>query len=77
MDGQQAVRWGKWKGIITNIRKGNAIMQLFDLEKDVQELNDVAAEFPDVVNRLRTFMNEAHTEPENSRFQMIQSGGQS
>lgn len=77
MDGQQAVRWGKWKGIITNIRKGNAIMQLFDLEKDVQELNDVAAEYPDVVNRLRTFMNEAHTEPENSRFQMIQSGGQS
>lgn len=77
MDGQQAVRWGKWKGIITNIRKGNTIMQLFDLEKDVQELNDVAAEYPDVVNRLRTFMNEAHTEPENSRFQMIQSGGQS
>ena len=70
MDGQKAVRWGKWKGIITGIRNGNTVMQLFDLEKDIQELQDVAAEYPDVVNRLRTFMNEAHVEPENPRFRM-------
>ena len=70
MDGQKAVRWGKWKGILNNIRKGNTTMQLFDLEKDIQELHDVAAEHADVVERLRRFMDEAHTEAENPRFRM-------
>ena len=70
MDGQKAVRWGRWKGIITGIREGNTTMQLFDLETDIQELHDVSADHPDVVERLRGFMDEAHTKPENPRFQM-------
>lgn len=70
MDGQKAVRWGRWKGIITGIREGNTTMQLFDLETDIQELHDVSADHPDVVERLRAFMDEAHTKPENPRFQM-------
>ena len=70
MGGQKAVRWGKWKGILTDIRKGNMTMQLFDLEQDVQEQYDVAAEHIDIVERLWGFMNEAHADPENPRFRM-------
>ena len=70
MDGQKAVRWGKWKGILTDIRKGNMTMQLFDLEQDVQEQYDVAAEHIDIVERLWGFMKEAHADPENPRFRM-------
>ena len=53
---------GKWKGIITNIQKGNTKLQLYNLEEDIREEHDVAAQHPDVVNRLRQLMEEAHKE---------------
>lgn len=66
--GNKAIRWGKWKGIITNIRKGNTTMQLFDLENDLQELHDVAAEHPDIVGKMNKWMIESGTVPENPKF---------
>ena len=66
--GLQAVRWGKWKGIITDIRKGNKTMQLFDLENDLQELQDLAAEYPEIVDKLQHYMDISHESPENPKF---------
>lgn len=66
--GEKAVRWGKWKGIISDIYKGNTTMRLYDLENDIQELSDVAFAHPDVVETMLRFMDESHVEPENPLF---------
>ncbi len=66
--GLQAVRWGKWKGILTDIRKGNKTMQLYDLENDLQELQDLAAEYPEIVDKLQHYMDISHKSPENPKF---------
>ncbi len=68
--GWKAVRWGNWKGIIRNIRKGNDRIELYDLENDLQELHDVAADHPEVIEQIRTFMAESHTDSEYPRFRM-------
>ncbi len=43
--GQQAVRFGNWKGIRKNIFKGNLKVELYDLDNDIRELDNVAASF--------------------------------
>lgn len=70
--GMKAVRWGKWKGIISDIRKGNTVMSLYNLEDDIQELTDVASMYPEVVTTLYRFMDESHVEPENPFFSFSQ-----
>jgi uncharacterized sulfatase len=53
---QEAVRAGEWKAI----RPGrNREWELYDLANDIGETNDVAAEHPDVVARLKLYANEA------------------
>jgi arylsulfatase len=63
--GQQAVWAGRWKAVRQNIlRKNNKTplkIELYDLEADVGESNDVAAENPKVVARLRKLMTREHT----------------
>ncbi|MCK4879919.1 MAG: arylsulfatase, partial [Bacteroidales bacterium] len=44
--GQQAVRMENWKAIRKNIRKGNLDLELYNLEEDVAEQHDVAADHP-------------------------------
>lgn len=66
--GLKAVRWGKWKGIISDIRKGNTVMELYDLDSDLQELHDVASEHPDIVEKLQHYMDISHETPENPKF---------
>jgi len=66
--GQQAVWMGKWKGIRQNmLRKNNPDplkIELYDLEADISESRDVAAENPQVVARIRTLMAKQHTPSE-------------
>jgi arylsulfatase A len=59
--GQQAVRLGDWKAIRQNIHKGNLKIQLFNLADDIGETTDVAANHPDIVERVATIMREQHT----------------
>lgn len=66
--GLKAVRWGKWKGIISDIRKGNMAMELYDLDSDLQELHDVASQHPDIVEKLQHLMDISHETPENPKF---------
>ena len=62
--GSKAIRMGKWKGIITDIRKGNTQMQLYNLETDIREEHDVAAQHPDIVKRFERLMKEARNGPD-------------
>lgn len=70
LEGEKAVRMGKWKGLWTRIKKGNNRLQLFDLEKDWKEEHDVANLYPDVVNKIREIMEKEHTKAENQKFNM-------
>ncbi len=68
--GQQAVRMGKWKGIIFNEQKGNTTMKLFNLDTDIQEQYDVAAENPDIVKEIKDIMEKEHTVPQVEAFKI-------
>ncbi len=58
--GSRAVRMDNWKGVIYNIKKGNDVMELYNLDNDLHEENDVAAENPDVVKQIKEIMVREH-----------------
>lgn len=66
--GFKAVRWGKWKGLLENIKKGNTVLKLFDLEADPGETTNLAKKYPKVVKQIEQIMKEAHTEPLVEKF---------
>lgn len=69
--GQQAVRMGKWKAVRSGIiSEGNLEIELYDLEADVQEQNNVADRHPEVVEEIRRIMEQSHTVPELDEFKM-------
>ncbi|MCY1722812.1 arylsulfatase [Prolixibacteraceae bacterium Z1-6] len=72
--GQQAVRMGKWKGIRKNIFKGNLKIELYNLEEDVQELNNIAEEHPEVVEKIQKIFEQEHIPAELERFRIKQLG---
>lgn len=54
---KQAVRWKNWKAI--KLPKDS--LELYNLNKDLSETDNVAAEHPEVVKQLKTYMDSAHT----------------
>jgi arylsulfatase len=58
--GWLAVRWGEWKGLVMNVHKGNDQMQLFNLQTDSLETTDVAAEHPEIVEKMWEYIKESH-----------------
>jgi len=68
--GQQAVRMGKWKGIRKDIKKGNTEIELYDLENDIKELNNVAEQYPEIVKQIEDIMQKEHIQPVVERFKM-------
>ncbi len=68
----QAVRLGDWKGI-RPIKTG--IMELYDLPNDIAEINDLAAERPDMTRKIAAIMDQAVTP--NPRYEVgtIYRGG--
>ena len=56
---EQAVRMGKWKAV----RHGaDQALELYDLEADLSEANDVSAENPEEVARIEAYLETARTE---------------
>lgn len=55
---KEAVRAGTWKSVRPAT---DAPVELYDLSVDVGEQNDVAAEHPDIVTKMKGFMQDAKT----------------
>lgn len=61
--GKQAVRMGKWKGVKLNVASNReGPIELYDLQNDVSEKNNIAGKHPDVVQAIRKIMQEQHRE---------------
>lgn len=58
-DFQQAARQGRWKAIRRRI---DGSIQLFDLDQDLGEQTDCAAEHPEIIERFQKFFAGARTE---------------
>ena len=56
---KQAVRFGKWKAVRMPMFDGD--IELYDLDRDLGEANNVAAQHKDLVNQARQMMMAAHT----------------
>ena len=67
-NGQQAVRLSKWKGIRKNIFDGNMEIELYNLEDDILEENDLSKEYPDIIKRIEEIMIQEHETSELDRF---------
>jgi len=68
--GQQALRMGKWKAIRRNIKKGNLTIELYDLETDIQEQNDVAVQHPEIIGQVKDIFKKEHTTSSTENFRM-------
>ncbi len=58
----QAVRMGKWKGIRTGQEEN---IQLYNLNKDIGEKNNLADRYPEIISIIETEMIQAYTPNEN------------
>lgn len=70
VDGEKAVRMGKWKGFVNNIKKGNRHLELYDLEVDPREQHDVSEQHPEIVERMLEILRTEHSTPELKQFDM-------
>ena len=68
--GQQAVRMRNWKGIRKNIDKDSLRIQLYNLDVDIQELNDVSSQNPEIVKEIETIFDKEHEMAEIEKFRM-------
>lgn len=67
--GRKAVRMGQWKGVQYGISKNaDAPIELYNLNEDEGETNNVAADYPDVVKRVNEIMNEARVDSDIYKF---------
>jgi len=68
--GQQAVRMGKWKGIRKDIDNDNLRIQLYNLEEDIRELNDVSFANPKIVQEIEAIFKKEHEIAKMEKFRM-------
>ncbi len=68
--GQQAVRMEQWKAIRKNIRQGNLELELYNLEEDIQEQQNVAADYPEIIGEMELIMETEHSTAQLERFRM-------
>ncbi len=57
----QAIRVGRWKGVVRNWKKGSTgAFELYNLDDDLSEHHDVASQHPEIVQNMQRLMVEAH-----------------
>jgi arylsulfatase A len=67
--GRIAVRKGKWKGVKYDVlKKPNRIIELYNLDVDPGEDNNIAKENPSIVKELTDIMSSARTESQVYKF---------
>lgn len=61
--GKQGVRQGPWKAVRLNaVGPGESVIELYNLEDDLAEKQDVADQHPEIVTRLEGLMRAAHVD---------------
>ena len=59
--GKQAIRKGDWKAVRLNVRENrNSPIELYNLAEDIAEENNVADQFPEIVDEMDLLFYEAH-----------------
>lgn len=72
--GQVAVRFGKWKAVRKGLFKDpDAPIELYDLEQDIAEKEDLASNFPEVVDQIEMIMKTARTPSAEFPFPALDS----
>lgn len=67
--GRQAIRKGKWKGVRYNVSiSPDSSIELYDLFEDSGETNNLAAQYPEIVEELSDLMAKARTAHSNPNF---------
>ncbi|MFI3295963.1 MAG: arylsulfatase, partial [Rikenellaceae bacterium] len=67
--GAMAVRMGDWKAIRTGINKDvNSPIELYNLSEDVGETTDLAAQYPDLVDKADLIMQREHIKNDDFPF---------
>ena len=56
-NGQTAIRIGNWKGLK---KSKDEPFELYDLDNDIEEKNNVAENHPDIIARMKKYVAEAH-----------------
>jgi len=70
--GRRAVRMGNWKAVQLNVSKEPAgPIELYRLDNDPEERNDLAAQQPEIVEKMRTLMEQAHVRNEAFPFKGV------
>ena len=73
-NGTLAIRQGDWKGVIRNLSKGG-VMELYNLQDDLGEQNNVAASHPELVAELMVLLRESRTQSEDYKFALDSYNG--
>lgn len=68
--GQQAVIFEKYKAMRKNMHKGNADFELYDLESDKEETNNIAAAHPEIIRKIEDIIKKEHKKSPNPRWQL-------
>ena len=68
------MRLGKWKGIRKDIFDGNLEVELYDLNNDIQEQNNLAIQYPEVVEKIEAIMKQEHIPSTLEKFKFAQLG---
>ena len=68
-NGKQAVRMSDWKGVRLNVFDNpDGPIELYDLSKDLKELNNIADEYPQIVKEIDSLMKSSRTVNEDFPF---------
>ncbi len=66
---QRAARWGDWK--LIQFSEGSQ-PELYDLNTDIEEQHNVAADRPDLVEKVTAWMDSQHEDPPEFPVQNVQ-----
>jgi arylsulfatase A len=60
---------GDWKAVRMNVMKNaDAPIELYDLSQDIGEVNDIAAQHPEIVEKMKAIFSEARVPNGNFPF---------
>ncbi len=67
--GQLAIRMGKYKAVCRNMRKkNNFTFELYNLETDITESDDIAAQHPEIIEKVKEIIKKEHVQSSNPNW---------